>query len=375
MAEQLATGDPNQLLPTETYELPSALREAAAAVEDAQTTEYNSMLLLGVTKSAINRYRGATPRKRVAYGAAGFALAAMVGGMFSSNGVDIEGSLHNAFTSADIKDYQYTDTLLAGEADFSNKAAAQLKVKVNVNFYVLGKDVIPDQATPDYEENISFTGAGKLQVFVPPAAVAAPKKDGNKLDLTVDASKVYVNSYYMNTNDDVDGDGEKSFFYDTLNTARDLVSNAGSLIALPFGHRNDVANFLPKPDVVMNDVSDNAETQLKTEALQAMETTCGPKLNDTILDSVKQGLQKNAATFGYDEKNVDVHVINTDKPVDWKYPSAKEISGIYGKEGSNSLEAEPKVDAFKFTGKTCNTDDMVILGKDTSQSGAAKAKE
>lgn len=282
--------------------------------------------------------------------------AALVGAAIGNTEVDIEPEVKHATTEATMVKWENMADILAAEGTFELQSAANYAVNVNVELpgdgvpgigWVTGK--LSDAASwmlPDYETSLASDCAGEMQVIVPTAEIKQ-ETTGEKLSLEVDMSTVEINSYYDQCSADQDNDSQRAY-YQALAVFRD-----GLVKVTPLDQKT-----VPKPDVVMEDIDDNASNSLNNRALESMAKTCGPKLEKQAAKSVEQAVEEvvvNLTDLSAD--NVDVTTINGDK-IDW-HSKDKDLTKLT----MPYTQMEPTVKNFKFDKQSCDTAEMEVVGE------------
>lgn len=273
-------------------------------------------------------------------------------------GVEATPTVHDATNKAKIVDWEEMSKILAAEGTFIDTANADVNVHMDYNLPgsgIMGVGSVvgffSDKLAPDYSETMKVQCAGKLQEIVPVSAVKQ-EVDGSKLHLAIDMSKIEINPYCVDSSADVDPSTSKSL-YAGLIILRDGLSKVGKTL-----HIVD-DNTLPKPDVLMEDVTDNSKSALESESVQSMVKTCGPKLNNIAKESAIQGVRKTVLGLtDIKPGNLEVVASYENGRIKWTVPKDEQISKIAQK----FVSMEPTVKGFDFDQESCDTADMQVIG-------------
>lgn len=310
------------------------------------------------TQNRARDERGGTKLAASFVGATCLSLAVL--GAALHGGAEATPTVHNATNKATIVDWQEMSKILAAEGTFEDTANADVNVHMDYNLPGssipgLGNVVgfFSDKLAPDYSEAMKVQCAGKLQEIVPVSAVSQ-KVEGSKLNLSIDMSKIEINPYCDTTSADVDTSTSKEL-YSGLIILRDGLSKVGKTL-----HIVD-DNTLPKPDVLMEDVTDNSKSALASEAIQSMVKTCGPSLNDIAKKSAVQGVRKTVLGLtDIKPGNLEVAASYENGQIKWTVPKDKTIEKISQK----FVAMEPAVKGFDFDQASCDTANMQVIGED-----------
>ena len=281
--------------------------------------------------------------------------SALVGAGLGANfldhktGVVAEGEVKpGSSTEAEITDVQLTSDILTARGDFKTTADAELDVKMKVKppKYLGGLGAkVGDKMMFDYTQEQDINCYGELQQIVPSDAIEKDI-DGDNVNLTIDMSQVEINDYCDYVESDVDPSTKKS-----LNEPYVIMSDILRKL------KGDV----PKPDKIMNDVSDNAKNALTAKSLESMRETCGPELEDLFEQAAIDGVRKAVVnTSGINEKDLHVGVSYENGKTQWH----KEEDGRIAKIKADNLEAEANIKDFDFDKEaTCDTTKLKVVGE------------
>lgn len=296
-----------------------------------------------------------------AFVAAGLVLSSCESGGFK----ETAGVKHGSKTNTKFVEWKNTSSILAAEGKFINTADAQVNVHMKADPPSLGilninkipfSGFVEDKIAPDYNEKFHIVCDGNLQEIIPVTAITQSHTSNGGILATVDMTKVVMNPYCESTAATVDP-STAQVFYDGYTVARDLVTKIGKLTHT----MND--NTLPKPDVMLNNITDNSKNRLTIESLQSMKEVCAKPLASTINDSAKQGVEVMMTTLRDDLSKKNLTVETKGVPA-WRAPTDK----VMEKSTQKYMEFQPSLKKFTYDKASCDTTNMTIIGGDAKGS-------
>lgn len=258
-------------------------------------------------------------------------------------------------TNAVMEKWTMTSDIIAAQAEFTTDSNAVIGVHMQAHTVL---DKIPflgtvtgktaDIAMPDYNQKEEAQCHGKMQEIVPAEALTKTVKN-NHMTLSIDMSKIEMNPYCVYTETTVDPGAKKSID-DVEAAARDGANHITSLVGID----------LPKPDVIMNNITDKTKNALAAKSLQSLLKTCGPKLNTDAGKSAEQGVQQMVLKLSnFKEDQFTIKASYEHGGINWAPVPDEQIE----KAKMQSITATAKLNSFNFSHESCDTTHMVVVGE------------